>query len=63
MKSFWTGAAIAVVIAVVAGVALNVTGQSSAQKFSTTATRKSIEDMPENDTRSARFPRFAEENF
>ena len=24
---------------------------------------KSIEDMPENDTRSARFPRFAEENF
>jgi aryl-alcohol dehydrogenase-like predicted oxidoreductase len=24
---------------------------------------RSIEDMPENDTRSARFPRFAEENF
>src|SRR4028118_621253 len=24
---------------------------------------KSIEDMPEEDTRSARFPRFAEENF
>jgi aryl-alcohol dehydrogenase-like predicted oxidoreductase len=24
---------------------------------------KSIDDMPENDTRSARFPRFAEENF
>ncbi|MDQ4126796.1 MAG: aldo/keto reductase [Actinomycetota bacterium] len=24
---------------------------------------KSIEDMPQNDTRSARFPRFAEENF
>ena len=24
---------------------------------------KSIEDMPENDTRAARFPRFAEENF
>ncbi len=24
---------------------------------------KSIEDMPENDTRSARFPRFAQENF
>ncbi|MDQ3386666.1 MAG: aldo/keto reductase, partial [Actinomycetota bacterium] len=24
---------------------------------------KSIEDMPEDDTRSARFPRFAEENF
>ena len=24
---------------------------------------KSMEDMPENDTRSARFPRFAEENF
>ncbi len=24
---------------------------------------KTIEDMPENDTRSARFPRFAEENF
>ena len=41
MKSFWTGAVIAVVIAVVAGFALNVTGQSSAQKFSTTATRLS----------------------
>jgi hypothetical protein len=39
MKSFWTGAAIAVIIAVVAGVALNVTGQTSAQKFSTSATR------------------------
>jgi aryl-alcohol dehydrogenase-like predicted oxidoreductase len=24
---------------------------------------RSVEDMPENDTRSARFPRFAEENF
>src|ERR671920_2109636 len=24
---------------------------------------RSIEDMPENDTRSARFPRFSEENF
>jgi len=41
MKSFWTGAAIAVIIAVVAGVALNVTGQTSAEKFSTSATRLS----------------------
>ena len=39
MKSFWTGAAVAVIIAVVAGVALTATGQSSAQKFSTPATR------------------------
>jgi len=41
MKSFWTGTAIAIVIAVVAGVALTATGQSSAQKFSTSATRLS----------------------
>lgn len=41
MKSFWIGAGIAVVIAVVAGITLTATGQSSAQKFSTTATRLS----------------------
>jgi len=34
MKSFWIGAAIAVIIAAVAGTTLNTTGASSAQKYS-----------------------------
>ncbi|HEX9702113.1 MAG TPA: hypothetical protein VGA19_04630 [Rhodospirillales bacterium] len=39
MKSFWIGAAAAVIVAVIAGVGLNATGQSSAQKFSSSAVR------------------------
>jgi len=39
MKSFWIGAGLAVVIAVVAGAALTATSVSSAQKFSTPAVR------------------------
>ena len=39
MKSVLQGLAAAVVIAVLAGVDLNVTGQSSANKFSTANTR------------------------
>jgi hypothetical protein len=39
MKSFWIGAAIAVVIAAIAGTTLNATGGSSAQKFSTPEVR------------------------
>ena len=39
MKSVLQGLAAAVVIAVLAGVALTVTGESSANKFTTTNTR------------------------
>jgi len=39
MRSFWIGASIAVIIAIVAGVTLNVTGTTSAAKFSTSDTR------------------------
>jgi hypothetical protein len=39
MKSVLQGLAAAVVIAVLAGVVLNVTGQSSANKYSTANTR------------------------
>jgi hypothetical protein len=39
MKSVLQGLAAAVVIAVLAGVVLNVTGQSSASKFTTASTR------------------------
>ena len=35
MKSFWTGAVAAVIIAAIAGVALNAVKESSAQKYST----------------------------
>ena len=40
MRSFWIGASIAVVIAIVAGVTLNATGGSSAAKFTTSDTRR-----------------------
>ena len=39
MKSFWIGAAIAVIIAAVAGTTLTATGASSAKKFSTPEVR------------------------
>ncbi|MEK7246560.1 MAG: hypothetical protein AAB223_11135 [Pseudomonadota bacterium] len=39
MKSVLQGLAAAIVISVLAGVILNVTGQSSANKFTTTNTR------------------------
>ncbi len=39
MKSVLQGLAAAIVIAVVAGVVMNVTGQSSANKFTTSSTR------------------------
>ena len=39
MKSFWIGAAFAIIIAIVAGVALNSTGYSSAKAYSTSDTR------------------------
>ena len=39
MKSVLQGLAAAIVIAVVAGVVLNTTGQSSANKFTTSSTR------------------------
>ncbi|MFQ5764265.1 MAG: hypothetical protein ACE5GT_05000 [Rhodospirillales bacterium] len=39
MKSFWIGSALAVIIAIVAGVALDTAGVSTAQKFSTSDTR------------------------
>lgn len=39
MKSVLQGLAAAVVIAICAGVVLNVTGQSSANKFTTSSTR------------------------
>jgi hypothetical protein len=39
MKSVLQGLAAAIVIAVVAGVVLNATGQSSANKFTTSSTR------------------------
>lgn len=39
MKSVLQGLAAAIVIAIVAGVVLNVTGQSSASKFTTSSTR------------------------
>ena len=39
MRSFWIGASIAVIIAIIAGAALNATGGSSAAKFSTSDTR------------------------
>ena len=35
MKSFWTGTIAAIVIAVVAGVALNTVKQTTGEKFST----------------------------
>ncbi len=38
-KSFWLGTIAAVVIAVVAGMIMNKTNMSSAQKFSTSSTR------------------------
>jgi len=41
MKSFWIGASVAIIIAVVAGIGLNATGQSTAQKFSTPEARLS----------------------
>lgn len=39
MKSFWTGAAAAALIAVIAGAALNMADSSSASKFSTESVR------------------------
>ena len=41
MKAFIMGSAVAIVIAIVAGVALNATGPSSADKFSTDSVRLS----------------------
>jgi hypothetical protein len=38
-KSFWIGTIAAVVIAIIAGVALSVTGMPSAQKFTTANVR------------------------
>jgi hypothetical protein len=38
-KSFWMGTIAAVVIAIVAGMVMNQTSMSSAQKFSTSSTR------------------------
>jgi len=38
-KSFWIGTIAAVVIAIIAGVVLNVTGVPSAQKFATVNVR------------------------
>lgn len=38
-KSFWLGTAAAIVIAIIAGVVLNVTGDSSAQRYSTVNVR------------------------
>jgi len=38
-KSFWMGTIAAVLIAVVAGMIMNATNMSSAQKFSTSSTR------------------------
>ena len=39
MRSFWIGASVAVIIAIVAGVTLNMTGTTSTAKFSTSDTR------------------------
>jgi hypothetical protein len=39
MKSFWLGTIGAIVIAIIAGVALNLTGDSSAARFSTVNVR------------------------
>jgi hypothetical protein len=39
MKSFWIGSIVAVIIAIVAGGVLNSSGNSSAQKFTTSSTR------------------------